>query len=114
MDTGLRNGASMTTDTRSTPLDPAEAAAGAAKTATRISDWFRYQIRTALVARLDYVKLSQAEGRRLNNDLGASLFTAMGTDMAEPADHQATMTIPDPTQDPVGLRIPSAFYWRHR
>ena len=104
----------MTADIHSTPLTAAEAGQASSRVATRIGDWFHYQIRTALVARLDYVKLSKPEGRRLNNDLGATLFTAMGTDMAEPADHQATMTIPDPTVDPVGLRIPATFYWRHR
>jgi hypothetical protein len=102
----------MTADARSTPLTPDQAAAASAKMATRISDWFRYQIRTALSPRLDYVKLTQAEGRRLSNDLGAALYTASGTELGEQADHQASFTIPDPAVDPSDLIIPKGFYWR--
>jgi hypothetical protein len=104
----------MTADTRSTPLTAGEARDAVQKVATRIDDWFRYQVTQALLSHLDYRKITTYQGRELGNALGASLYTAAGTDMSQTADRQATMTIPDPAVDPAGLRIPSAFYWRHR
>jgi hypothetical protein len=100
------------TDVRSTPLTPDQARQASSKAATRIGDWLRYQVKQALAPCLDYRKITYDQGRTLGNDLGASLYTASGTELGETADHSASFTIPDPAADPSGLVIPKEFYWR--